>query len=178
MLPRFEATPGKIGNVKKGEHRLKIVKGNYDDWGGKVQVKVGQTQSVFADLVYSVVESKGPFNKYRSGVVRDTKTGLEWYAGPDKDTNWDKTKQWVESLKVAGGGWRMPSRNELATLYKKGEGTRNMTPLLKTNGWFVWSGETKGSSSAWLFGFYHGKEVWRSQDSSGNGRGFAVRSRK
>jgi len=171
-------TPGKIGNVKKGEHQVKIVKGNYDDWSGKVQVKVGETESVFADLIFSVVDSKGYFNKYRSGVVRDTKTGLEWYAGPDKDTNWDKTKKWVKSLNVAGGGWRMPTRNELTTLYEKGESTRNMTPLLKTTGWFVWSGETKGSSSAWLFGFYNGNELWRSQDSSGNGRGFAVRSRK
>ena len=172
-------TPGKIKNVKKGEHRLKILKGNYDDWNGKVQIEVGQTKSVFAELIYSVVvDSNGHFNQYRSGVVRDTKTGLEWYAGPDKDTNWDKAIKWVKSLKVSGGGWRMPSRNELATLYMKGEGTSNMTPLLKTNGWFVWSGETKNSSSAWLFDFYHGKPVWRSQDSSGNGRGFAVRFRK
>ena len=38
-------------------------------------------------------------------------------------------------------------REELARLYEKGRGSMNMTPLLKTTGLFVWSGEKKGSSN-------------------------------
>jgi len=30
----------------------------------------------------------GNFVAYDNGVVYDTRTGLEWFAGPDKDTNW------------------------------------------------------------------------------------------
>jgi hypothetical protein len=56
--------------------------------------------------------------------------------------------------------------------------TRNMTPLLKTTGWYVWSGETKGSSLAWDFRFGSGREYGIGRDASSSLRGFAVRSRR
>ena len=105
------------------------------------------------------IASDGTLLAYASGVVYDKKTGLEWFAGPDRDTTWNEAKAWVESLNVAGGGWRMPTREELKTLYQKGAGTRNMTPLLKTTGWWVWSGETRDSSSAWGFHFTRRRRV-------------------
>ena len=113
-----------------------------------------------------------------NGVVKDTETSLEWYAGPDKDTSWNEAKKWAESLNVASGGWRMPTIKELKALYKMGVGKRNMTPLLKTTGWQVWSGETKDSSSSWGFGFGSGFEALDNRAFSSNKRGFAVRSRR
>jgi hypothetical protein len=113
----------------------------------------------------------------KNGIVWDTKTGLEWIAGPDRNTTWYEAKRWVENLNVAGGGWRMPTTAELNTLYKKGAGSRNMTPLLKTTGWLLWSGETKDTSSAWGFYFDYGCERWPNRGCSSLGRGFAVRSR-
>jgi len=89
------------------------------------------------------IAREGHYIAYARGVVRDTKTGLEWVAGPDKDTNWDVAKRYVENLTVAGGGWRMPTIEELETLYEGGRGSRNMTPLLKTTGWYVRSGDNK-----------------------------------
>ena len=118
------------------------------------------------------------FIKEDKGVVKDRRTGLEWYAGPDKNTNWNEAKSWIENLNVAGGGWRMPTRKELKYLYQKGVGIRNMTPLLKTTGWWVWTSETKGSSSAWGFHFIHGGEYFSSRDELQKKRGFAVRSRR
>ena len=111
------------------------------------------------------------------GRVWDTKTRLEWIAGPDKDTTWDEAKRWVDNLKVAGGGWRMPTMKELVALYQDGKGNRNMTLLLKTTGWFVWSGQTEGSSSAWYFLFSTGNRDWSNRSNSYNYRAFAVRSR-
>jgi hypothetical protein len=53
-----------------------------------------------------------------------------------------------------------------------------MTSLLKTNGWWIWSGETKkGSYDAWFFHFGNGGGYWGSRDYSSSGRAFAVRSR-
>jgi len=125
-----------------------------------------------------IIDSDGNYVKYATGVVYDKNTGLEWYAGPDKKINWDEAKRWVESLSVAGGDWRMPTREELETLYKKGAGTRNMTPLFKTTGWRVWS-ESSSSSSAWYFGFSSDRKYFGSRNYSKNGlRGFAVRSRR
>ena len=132
----------------------------------------------YADLDSKVVNRIDRYIEHENGVVYDKKTGLEWFAGPDRDTNWNEAKAWVESLKVADGGWRMPTRTELMTLYKKGAGERNMTPLLKTTGCWVWSSETKGSSSAWFFYFDGGYEDWLTRSFSVFRRGFAVRSRR
>jgi len=126
-----------------------------------------------------------------SAVFYDKNTGLEWLAGPDKPTNWNDAKRWVESLTaVAGGAWRMPTREELKTLYQKGEKC-NIKPFLKTTGCWVWSGETKDSSSAWGYdysidigsGLLHGgacsgEDSFKRDGSTKFFRGFAVRSRK
>ena len=124
------------------------------------------------------IGSDGHCIAYACGVVWDTKTGLEWVAGPDKDADWGETKQYVENLTVAGGGWRMPTIDELKTLYEKGRGTRNITPLLKTGGWAVWSGDIKDSASAWFFHFNLDERYWSPRNSSSDLRVFAVRSRK
>ena len=113
----------------------------------KAKAKQHELKTTAAAIDPSAVSSKiaasdGRFEKLASGVVRDTQSGLDWYAGPDKNTVWDDAKQWVAGLKIDGGGWRMPTMEELKGLYRKGDGSRNMTPLLETTGWWVWSGET------------------------------------
>ena len=121
----------------------------------------------------SIVDRDGAYVAYANGIVKDTSTGLEWKAGPDTYMTWDEARSWVQSL---GGDWRMPTTDELAGLYNKGKGDRNMTPLLKTTGWWVWSGETKGSSIACYFYFSAGFAGWDGRNSSRNIRAFAVRS--
>ena len=118
------------------------------------------------------------FIAHANGVIYDKNTNLEWIVGPDRDTDWYDAKKWVENLRVAGGGWKMPSRKELRTLYKPGAGVHNMTPLLKTTGLWVWSGEIRSSSSAWGFGFSVGYEYWEKRDASIGARAFAFRFRK
>ncbi|MDX2433241.1 MAG: trypsin-like peptidase domain-containing protein, partial [Desulfobacterales bacterium] len=142
-----------------------------------INLKPAKTPETLSEWTY-VVDRDGRFEKDNSGVVHDTKTGLEWYAGPDKDMSWNQARSWVASLSVAGGGWRMPTRKELGALYQKGAGTKNKTPLLKTTGWWVWSGETKSSSSAWGFFFGSGYENWYGRYASTSYRSFAVRSRR
>jgi len=128
----------------------------------------------------SEVGRDGALIAFADGVVRDTKTGLEWIVGPDNDTTWAEAKSWVEkvkSLDISGGGWRMPTAEELEGLYQHGKGKRNMTPFLKTSGWWVWAGQTEGMFSAWGFGFNNGKKDWNGRFDSDNCRAFAVRSR-
>ena len=125
-----------------------------------------------------IIDRDGQYVSYKNGIVYDEKTNLEWIAGPDKNTTWYEAKKWVENLNVAGDGWRMPTIKELRTLYKKEAGPRNMTPLLKTKGWWVWSGETKGRSSARSFIFTIGDKFWHYRGHSNSFRGFAVRSRR
>ena len=122
----------------------------------------------------NVTDRDGVYVAYANGTVRDTSTGLEWKAGPDRDTTWNEARSWVQSL---GGDWRMPTMDELERLYQKGKGDRNMTPLLKTTGWWVWSGEERGSSLAWVFNFDIGYRGWYDRRFSNTYRAFAVRSR-
>jgi hypothetical protein len=98
-----------------------------------------------------IIDRDGMFIAYANGVVRDSKTGLEWVAGPDKEMDWYEARSWVKGLNVSGGGWRMPTVDELKTLNRNRGGTLSMTPLLKLTGRFVWSGEVvKGSPDiAW-----------------------------
>ncbi|MBL7177271.1 MAG: caspase family protein [Desulfobacteraceae bacterium] len=111
-------------------------------------------------------------------IIYDPRTGLEWHVGPDKNTTWYEAQAWIQKLTVEGGGWRMPAMAELKGLYKKGGGTRNMDSAFKTTGWVVWSGETKGSSSAWHFSFNRGYATWVNCSNSYYRRVFAVRPRR
>ncbi len=160
----------------------------------KTEAKKDESKITIAAVSPTVVSPKvidpdGRFEKLESGVVRDTKTDLDWYVGPDKNTGWDEAKQWVANLRVDGGDWRMPTILELKGLYKKGAGPRNMIPLLETTGWFVWSGEAAHSGGSfissnmlglfWLsLDFDRGIELVDNQGNSNYKRGFAVRSRK
>ena len=72
-----------------------------------------------ASSTSNVIKPDDQYVAYANGIVKDTNTGLEWKAGPDKDTNWGEARSWVQSL---GGDWRMPTLDELEGLYKKGMG--------------------------------------------------------
>jgi uncharacterized caspase-like protein len=111
-------------------------------------------------------------------IIYDPSTGLEWFVGPDKNTTWYEAQAWIQQLTVEGGGWRMPTIAELKSIYKKGTGARNMDSVFKTTGWVVWSGEMRGSSSAWHFSFNRGYETWVNCSNSYYRRAFAVRSRR
>lgn len=109
-------------------------------------------------------------------IVVDTENDLEWVAGPDTDMTYEEAKSWVENLYIAGRGWRMPTLDELKGLYQKGVGTRNMTSLLKTTGWYVWGEETSHVGLyAWSFDFKNNCENRSSTNDSYQVRVFAVR---
>jgi uncharacterized caspase-like protein len=122
----------------------------------------------------NVIKRDRIYVAYANGIVKDTNTGVEWKVGPDRNMTWDDARSWVQSL---GSDWRMPNLDELEGLYKKGTGLRNMTPLLKTTGWGVWSsGETENPSDSRYFDF-DGFRHWLDRDNSYFMRAFAVRSR-
>jgi uncharacterized protein (TIGR02145 family) len=121
-----------------------------------------------------VIERDDHYLKYDNGVVYDSKTGLEWIAGLGRIMSWDEAKQWVKGLEIGGSGWRIPTQKELETIYQDGKGNRNMTPLLETAAWWVWSTEGDESASSSLFDFSRGSRDWHSRTP----RAYAVRARK
>jgi hypothetical protein len=143
----------------------------------KKEISVESQKQKIASLV---IERDSHFQKNANGVVLDTKTGLEWYAGPDKATTWYEAERWVKNLSLSNGQWRLPTIKELKTLYQKSDGTRNMTPLLITTGWRVWSSEREFTyyPGAWYFSFRKGFDERTSDDNASYLRGFAVRYRR
>ena len=130
------------------------------------------------------------FRLLTNGKVKDSKTGLEWKAGPGRDMTWNLARAWVKSLKRDDVGWRMPSIDELKGLFEEGMGSHNLSPLLLNttlDRLSVWSGKTEGDSKARLFifkselfgfiTFMNGKSIREYKSKSSGNRAFAVRSR-
>lgn len=148
-------------------------------------------QGVFADVVLSKAAGwfnqaskdhtqhrDGRFIKGAEGVITDRRTGLQWFLGPDRRTNWYWSRAWVKGLSVDGGGWRMPTRSELMGISRKN--ARNTGPIylpdiFTTSGRWVWSGEIRQSPTAWLFDFGRGVEHWYPRNLDDGLRVFAVR---
>lgn len=129
-----------------------------------------------SDKEHSASEKKsngsGNF-KSRPANIKDKAVGLEWVSGPDRDTNWQAAKTWVQNLPVDGGDWRMPTIDELKTLHQKGDAYL----LSNTTGRWVWSIDAKGPFAR-LFSFRYGIDKKSRRSESKNYRAFAVRPRK
>jgi len=115
-------------------------------------------------------------------VIYDQETGFEWIAGPDVATPWPVAKKWAEDMYTDRKNWRMPTKEELKTLYQLGLGKCNISPLFEMRecyeqprGIFVWSIERRGSMNAWGFHFEKGDYRWANCKSDAFRRGFAVR---
>ena len=121
---------------------------------------------------------EGRFLKYGNGIVKDMETGLEWIAASDRDTSWSQAKTWADSLYVNGGGWRMPTLEDLKTLSgscPKGGGRRHTTPPLQKE-YPVWSLNRRGPKAAYRFPFALGWDYWITAGGKGlKFRAFAVR---
>ena len=87
-----------------------------------------------------------------NNVVIDKKTGLEWYLRPGLGFFYFDALLWAKSLTLDGGGWRFPHIEELKSLYKKGAGHNNITPLL-----FLPLGQVWGECPKLL---KHGNRCW------------------
>jgi len=189
LLANYNFKDGKLRIVytvfgtKKVEYYEIIEEGLWDRKGKILYSKAAKLKAEEDGAMARAAKLKAEYDDKNTGLGwfggYDIDTGLEWFAGPDIDTSWYEAKSWVENFNIdAGGGWRMPTRAELKSLFKKEAGSLNMTLQLVTDGWWVWSGEIKGSSSAWYFCFDAGNEQWNLRDRSYLVRGCAVRSQK
>jgi len=88
-------------------------------------------------------------NRYikQENIITDIVTNLQWIVGPDSSTNWNDANSWVNTL---GNGWRLPSIDELSTLYDTGIYSRAWGHF-QNEGSYVWAMQPDGSSSAWTF---------------------------
>jgi hypothetical protein len=97
--------------------------------------------------------------KYPNGIIYDSKTNLEWYVGYRLAITWNLGKRWAESEKLDQGGWRLPTRFELGSLYSEGTGDYNIDPVFDfefhepSDLILIVSSETRGESEGCIYGF-------------------------
>ncbi len=130
-----------------------------------------------ADKLNQIVDKDNQYIKYESGIIIDKSTKLEWYMGPDYDTTFFEADRWAERLDIDGGGWKLPSKEQLKTLYQKGQGDKNLTRLLDTSGWWFWGSDKKSLNRAWNFDFKYGEGKYVNVSFSYQYRAFAVRDK-
>ena len=140
-----------------------------------------------SDLVASI----GGYSVFASGLISDQKTGLDWYVGGDINTDWPSANRWTLELTRAGGNWRMPTIDELRTLYDK-KHTAGIGYYKNGKYWpahihavfqaigggsWVWSSEAANKTTAKAFNFNQGKdEDLPRSNTTYSIRAFAVRS--
>ena len=100
------------------------------------------------------------------------------------ETSWPEAKAYCENYKAGGyTDWRMPTQNELASLYIKAGKYQKHTPLITLHGSFlggvgrIWASDTKGSEAG-LFDFNDGGRSWHSSSSNAAIQALPVRSGK
>jgi hypothetical protein len=122
------------------------------------------------------------FTRDENGIILDTKTGLEWIAGPDKDTTWYQAKEFVDLIDAGkhGKGWSMPTLEQLKILYEKGNNNNNIDKIFgfSPNWLWVWAGKKKALLYALYFDFSYGYENWYRRDHAYTTRCVTVRERK
>lgn len=139
------------------------------------------------ELAYEIFFALGNYSDSRSrardvrfevngNVIIDVVTNLEWIVGPDVETTRIEAGYWVSEL---GGSWRLPTQNELLTLYYAGIYYQDWGPF-ENRGYWVYSDDAReissfGSWLAWGLNFEVGRGWFAYDGASGFGRAFAVR---
>ena len=93
-----------------------------------------------------------------------------------KDVDWDTAKAICDALELGGGGWRLPTIDELETLLARDArfGLKVVEPIWLT-ACCAWSSEEHGSISAWYMGFDAGSRGFVTRDYADDARALCVR---
>ena len=109
----------------------------------------------------------------------DTKSGLMWKAADNgADISWFEAKAYCEELQSGGfDDWRMPTQDELATLYRlEGAETGDYYVLadIQLSACCQWASDTAGAKVA-SFDYEYGNRDWGHPRSTVEARVLAVR---
>ncbi len=129
-------------------------------------------------LIFLVVSLES-VSAENDAVYKDTETGLMWQVEDNgDDLSWSAAKDYCEQLNSDGfTDWRMPTQDELATLYRLEAAETSEYYILqkiKISTCCQWASDTKGPQVA-SFDFEYGNKEWRHPMSTVETRVVAVR---
>lgn len=121
-------------------------------------VKDGALKQIEYDKALGIHTGDDTRFTLKDGVIDDSKSGLQWVPAPNLAMNHYQAEEYVRNLSIAGGGWRLPTRAELKSIYDPSK-PGLVDPRFKVGGWLVWSSEVDSDPSfAWYFNFNSGGE--------------------
>jgi hypothetical protein len=138
----------------------------------------GETMKLRQDyvLIFS------PFEVSSEGVIKDLRTGLEWAPVPPITFTYDLAALYTKSLGLGGGGWRLPTVDELRDLYDSAHDGCGLDWAFENRYPRAWSSDPKSPTKRWLVKFSRDKiytELWDQRlDPCDNCRVLPVRSLK
>jgi hypothetical protein len=142
--------------------------------GGPV-LKTGQTMvyKTGDDGTYQSGTARS-YSRSAAGVVTDNATGLEWQDDAVSiRMKWSVAGTYCTNLALDGGGWRLPSIEELVSITDKSRTNPSIDPIFQNvPSYTYWSSTTDASDSSvvWLVDFFIGIDYWYSKIGSYNVR--------
>lgn len=187
---QLAADTAKAVKVGGGEQLIECKAAN----GAKVEqtlsVDSGSQKVVNLKLAAKVTAVASGIDKRYSapgdGTVVDSKTGLQWTQRDNAiDIKWNSARSYCSNLGTAGGGWRLPSMDELEGIYDRSgtlttscpKYTCEVSPLFSLSGYWYWSNQSNGSSKAWFFFLGSGSRYSATVSRANNLRALCVRRR-
>jgi len=121
----------------------------------------GETMKLKKDYVITL----STFNVSEDGVIRDLLTGLEWAPLSVITVNYyERAESYATSRRIAGGGWRLPTLDELEDLHETGQrGCGLEAEAFGTRYPKVWASDRKSRLKQWIVTFRYNKvdtELW------------------
>lgn len=109
--------------------------------------------------IASAIDAENRFTVQKDGTVKDHKNKLIWPPRDNSyDINWYAAMSYSQSYSFGGhSDWRVPSSEELATLYVNraqipGQTNTDMaTTLIKITGAYIWTGTKKANHKAMAY---------------------------
>ena len=109
---------------------------------GPFAIKMAVTRDG-GSLLLDITKGKTRYSVSTEGAITDTISGLEWVVLSTNDISSYQAVAAAVACKIGGGGWRMPTLEELGSLCIKGLGECNIDPVFKMTGEpRVWSDRT------------------------------------
>ncbi len=130
-------------------------------------------------VIAKKIAMDGRFIAFDNGTVKDTQTGLMWAAKDNgKDITWEEASKFCKRYKTGVfTDWRMPTLDELKTIYNPAEMNRHdffITELIEITSCCPWPSNTEYGKAA-VFSFSSGGTYWLKKTCSFNSRVLPVR---
>ena len=98
----------------------------------------------------------------KDGVINDAQFGLQWAPAPDRPMNHYQADEYAKNLKLAGGGWRLPTVPELKSIYDETK-SGGADPMFRVSDHLVWLSYIDGTSAGYIF-FNNGQDGLAARD--------------